>query len=221
MVAVQPVRMENHRVDGLSTAYEERGTGEPVVLIHAGICADWFATLLDESALTGAHRLIRYHRPGYGDSEGSEGPVSVALLAEHCRALLRHLGIARAHVVGHSSGAVVALELALSHRDVVRSLVLLETALLAVPSGPFAARALRRHADGDRAAAVDIWMRGVCGPDYREVFDAALPVRWNAPTPTRSSGRNCRPCGRGRSGRRKPGPSQDPCCSWSASAAAT
>jgi pimeloyl-ACP methyl ester carboxylesterase len=167
--------MDIVRVDGLRTAYEERGTGEPVVLVHAGLCADWFATLAEEPVLTRSYRLVRYHRPGYGDSEGIAGPVTVARLAEHCRALLGHLGIERAHVVGHSSGAVVALELARGHPDLVRSLALLETALLAVPSGPFAARALRAHADGDRAAAVDIWMRGVCGPGYREVFDAVLP----------------------------------------------
>jgi pimeloyl-ACP methyl ester carboxylesterase len=156
----------------LGIAYEECGAGEPVVLIHAGLCADWFAGLPD---LAGSYRLIRYHRAGYGESDRIEGAVTVGRFADHCRALLRHLGIERAHVVGHSSSAVIALQLALDHPEVVRSLALLETALLAVPSGPFAGQAMRAYADGDRAAAVDIWMRGVCGPGYRDVFDAVLP----------------------------------------------
>jgi 3-oxoadipate enol-lactonase len=163
------------RIDGVVYGYEQRGAGEPVVLIHAGLCADWFAPLMDEPALAGAHRLIRYHRAGYGDSDRVGGPVTVAQLAEHCRALLGHLGVARAHVVGHSSSAVIALQLAIDHPDLVSSLSLLETALLAVPSGPFAGPAMRFYADGNRAAAVDTWMRGVCGPGYRDAFEAALP----------------------------------------------
>jgi pimeloyl-ACP methyl ester carboxylesterase len=167
--------MRRAPVDGFEIAYEDRGSGEPVVLIHAGVCADWFANLMDEPALAGAYRLIRYHRAGYGESDRIGGPVTVAQLAAHCRELLRHLGIGRAHIVGHSSSAVIALQLALDHPDAVCSLALLETALLAVPSGPFAGQAIQAYGSGDKAAAVDIWMRGVCGPAYREVFDAVLP----------------------------------------------
>ena len=155
--------------------YEVSGAREPIVLIHAGLCADWFANLLDEPALARAGRLIRYHRPGYGDSARVDGPVTVAGMAEHCHALLGHLGVERAHVVGHSSSAVIALQLAIDHPDRVASLSLLETALLVVPSGPFAGAAMRAFAGGDRAAAVDIWMGGVCGPGYRAVFEAVLP----------------------------------------------
>ncbi|MFC7273035.1 alpha/beta fold hydrolase [Paractinoplanes rhizophilus] len=167
--------MRRIRIDGGEIAYEERGAGPPVVLLHAGVCADWFAGLMAEPALAGAYRLIRCHRPGYGGSDPVEGAVTVARMAEHCRALLRHLGVERAHLVGHSSSAVIALQLAIDHPEVVHSLALLETALLAVPSGSFAGDALRSFAAGNRPEAVDIWMRGVCGPRYREVFDAVLP----------------------------------------------
>jgi pimeloyl-ACP methyl ester carboxylesterase len=164
--------MRRVRTDVAEIAYEERGVGEPVVLLHAGLFADWFANLMDAPALASAYRLIRCHRVGYGDSGRIEGPVTVADLAGHCGALLRSLGIARAHLVGHSSSAVIALQLALDRPDLVGSLTLLETALLAVPSGPFAGSAMRAYRDGDRAAAVDMWMRGVCGAGYRDVFDA-------------------------------------------------
>ena len=156
-------------------AYEERGAGEPVVLVHGGVCADWFATLMDEPALAGAYRLVRYHRAGYGDSDRIDGPVTVAHMADHCAVLLRCLGIERAHLVGHSSGAAIALQLAVDRPDLVGSLALLETALLTVPSGPFAAEAMRAYRDGDRAAAIDRWMRGVCGAGYRDLFDTVLP----------------------------------------------
>jgi pimeloyl-ACP methyl ester carboxylesterase len=161
-------------VDDIRLEYEVRGAGDPVVLVHGGVFADWFAGLAEEPALAG-HRLIRYHRAGYAGSDRHDGPVSIADQAAHCRALLAHLGIARAHVVGHSSGATIALQLALDHPEAVRSLALLETALLTVPSGPFAGDAMRHHRAGDRAAAVDTWMRGVAGADYRAALDRVLP----------------------------------------------
>lgn len=160
---------------GVELDYEVRGSGEPVVLIHAGVCADWFRGLVEEPALVGRYRLVRYHRVGYAGSSRVEGAVGVADQAAHCRSLLRHLGIGRAHVVGHSSSANMAMQLALDAPATVGSLALLETALLAVPTGPFGPQALGRYQAGDTAGAVDAWMRGVCGAGYREVLDQALP----------------------------------------------
>jgi pimeloyl-ACP methyl ester carboxylesterase len=163
--------MDRVVVDGVGLEVEDLGAGDPVVLIHAGVCADWFRAL----RLPGPYRVIRYHRAGYAGSDRVDGPLSIAGQAGHCRSLLRHLGIDRAHVVGHSSSATIALQLALDHPDAVQSLALLETALLAVPSGPFAGEAMRAFLAGDRAAAVDTWMRGVCGDGYRAVMDRVLP----------------------------------------------
>lgn len=167
--------MDRIVVEGVGLEMEDHGAGEPVVLIHAGVCADWFKGLRDEPALAGSYRVISYHRAGYAGSDRVEGPFSIRQQAEQCRSLLRPLGTTRAHVVGHSSSAAIALQLALDHPDAVHSLALLETALLAVPSGPFAGDAMRAFLAGDRAAAVDIWMRGVCGADYRAVMDRVLP----------------------------------------------
>lgn len=167
--------MDRIVADGISLEVEDRGVGEPVVLIHGGVCADWFKGLRDEAALAGSYRVIRYHRAGYAGSDRVAGALTIQQQAGHCRSLLRHLGIARAHLVGHSSSAAIALQLALDHPDAVHSLALLETALLAVPSGPFAGEAMRAFLDGDRAAAVDIWLHGVCGQDYRTVMDEVLP----------------------------------------------
>src|SRR5262249_43138975 len=138
------------------------------------LCADWFAGLVAEPALAG-HRLVRYHRVGYASSSHVAGPVSIGAQASHCAALLSSLAVGPAHVVGHSSSAAIALQLALDHAEAVRSLVLLETARLAVPAGPFAGAALERHRAGDAEGAVDVWLRGVCGEGYRPVMDQALP----------------------------------------------
>lgn len=160
-----------------------RGSGEPVVLVHAGLFADWFKPLLGEAALVGRYRVVSFHRVGYAGSSRVAGAVSIARQAEHIRALLRHLGIERAHLVGHSSGANIALQLALDAPQQVRSLSLLEPAL---PVGSGDTRLLstrqaavasigERFRAGDKAAAVDGFMRMVAGSSYRATLDHVLP----------------------------------------------
>lgn len=122
-------------VEGAEIEYELHGTGEPVVLIHNGVGVDWNRLLAREPALTG-YRVLLYHRAGYSGSGRPSGAMDFAREAVHCRLLMRQLGIARAHVVGHSSSAMIALRLARDAPEAVRSLALLEPALLAVPSPP-------------------------------------------------------------------------------------
>ena len=100
-------------IDGFEVEYELRGSGEPVVVIHWGVSARWAEPLLAEPILAERYRVLRYHRVGFGGSSRVEGPIGMADHAEHCRLLLRELGIERAHVVGHSSSALIALQLAL------------------------------------------------------------------------------------------------------------
>jgi pimeloyl-ACP methyl ester carboxylesterase len=174
--------MRRAPIDGIELEYELRGTGEPVVLIHAGVCADFFAPLIEQRAFTDRHTVLRYHRTGYAGSDRLPGAVGFERQAEHCRALMRHAGIERAHVVGHSSSASMALQLALDAPDVVQSLALLDPARPAVPSAlhlelvkTVVEPALERYAAGDKPGAVDIWMSGVCGPGYRAALERALP----------------------------------------------
>jgi pimeloyl-ACP methyl ester carboxylesterase len=172
-------RMDRAALEGIELEYETRGAGEPVVLIHPGHFADWFAPLLDEPALTDRYRLVSYHRVGCAGSSHMAGAVSLAQQAAHCRSLMRHLGIERAHVVGHSSSGNIALQLALDAPDAVHSLALLEPALMSVPSAQtsraFVGTAVQLNRAGDKAGAVDTFLRGVCGPAYRAVLDQALP----------------------------------------------
>jgi pimeloyl-ACP methyl ester carboxylesterase len=179
--AARPLSRAN--VDGLELEYETRGSGEPVVLVHAGIFADWFKPLVDEPALTSRYRVVSYHRVGYAGSSRVAGPVSIAQQAAHLRALMRQLGIERAHVVGHSSGGNIALQLALDAPEMVHSLVLMEPALPVTTLGPermLATRAamapvFEAFRAGDKARAVDGFMRGVSGPGYRAVLEQLLP----------------------------------------------
>jgi 3-oxoadipate enol-lactonase len=170
--------MERAALQGVELEYEIRGNGEPVVLIHPGHFADWFAPLLDEPALINHFRVLGYHRAGCADSSHT-GPLSLAQHATHCESIMRHLGIGRAHVVGQSSGGNVALQLALDSPEAVHSLAILEPALYSVPSAArsraFVEAAVQLYSTGDKAGAIDTFLRGVCGPDYRPMLDRALP----------------------------------------------
>jgi pimeloyl-ACP methyl ester carboxylesterase len=159
--------------------YEVLGSGEPLVLMHAGLCADWFRPLVDEPALAD-RRLIRYHRVGYAGSSHLPGAVSLADQARHCLALMDHLGVDRAHLAGHSSSADIAMQVALDAPERVASLALLEPALMPVPSRAewgrtTAAPAIDRFRSGDHAGAVDAWMQGVAGEDYAATMNRVLP----------------------------------------------
>jgi pimeloyl-ACP methyl ester carboxylesterase len=173
------VRVERATVDGVVLEYEIVGVGEPVVLIHGVLIADAFRPLMAEESLIGRYRLIGYHRRGYAGSERVTGPVSVERQAADCRALLEELGVNRAHLVGHSYGGAIALQLALDAPEVVHSLALLEPALFLGGSGQSyretVARSRQEYADGDPATVVDGFLRSRMGAAYRSFVEPAVP----------------------------------------------
>lgn len=173
--------MEIATVNGVQLEYEVRGTGEPVLLISP-VLADGFVPLLTEGALADHHQLIRYHKRGWVGSTHTPGPVSVADHAGDAAALLDHLGVRRAHVVGHSSGAAVGAQLALDRPEVVHTLALLELSLLSVPSAPAffeqAGPAFEAYAAGDHEAAIASFLSVVSGLEWaacRAVLEAQVP----------------------------------------------
>jgi pimeloyl-ACP methyl ester carboxylesterase len=170
--------LERASTDGAELEYEVSGTGEPVVFIHGAFIADTFRPLLAEPSLAGRYRLILYHRRGYAGSSRASGPVSVARQAGDCRALLRHLEVERAHVVGHSYGGAIALQLALDTPGVAYSLVLLEPALMVGASAQgyrqSLARAVERYREAGAAVVVDEFLQARW-PGYRAALDRALP----------------------------------------------
>jgi pimeloyl-ACP methyl ester carboxylesterase len=152
--------------------YEERGTGEAVYLVHAGVFSSWFSPLFAERALDG-FRLIRPIRPGYGGVDAPDEPKSLAAHARSCAALLRKLGVERAHWVGHSSSCCIGLQMALDDPELVASLVLFEPAkpsgaVRAAHASTYVGPSLQAAGRGAVAEAFDLFMRGVGGADYRQ-----------------------------------------------------
>ena len=149
--------MEKATLNGVELQYEVTGSGEPVLFISPGPITDGFLPLVNEEALA-RFRLIRYRQRRIGSGTNGDAAMSFVQHAADAAALLGHLGIARAHIAGHSTGADIALQLAADRPDLVHTLALLEPLLLFVPGAPAflekAAPALTAYAAGDRAEAM-------------------------------------------------------------------
>lgn len=110
-------------VNGVHMYYEVYGEGSPLVLLHGGVMTIEldFAALLPE--LVARHTVVAVEMQGHGRTADTGRAITPAALASDVVGLLDHLGIDRAHMLGHSLGGGVALELAVSHPDRVRSIV--------------------------------------------------------------------------------------------------
>ena len=163
--------MQRVELNGVEVEYELTGDGEPVVLLHARPFVLWYLPLIE--VLRDA-RVLRYRREA-----PTTRPWSVEDDARLCTSLLAHVGMDRPHVVGHSYGGIVALELARQNASALRSTALFEPApvgLLAPDeaehrAGPLAATA---RADGP-GIAMDRFLRAVCDNDGPEALDELVP----------------------------------------------
>jgi 3-oxoadipate enol-lactonase len=117
--------MTKIEINGALLAYDDTGSGTPVVLLHAGI-ADRRMWREQLPALATRHRVIALDLRGYGESELPPAPF-----AHHddVVALLDALDLPRAALVGCSFGGAVAVDTALAYPDRVDALALFGTAV--------------------------------------------------------------------------------------------
>jgi pimeloyl-ACP methyl ester carboxylesterase len=121
--------MSHFTHDGVEIAFLDQGEGEPIVLVHGfasnkevnWVLPGWVSTL------TGAgRRVIALDNRGHGASAKLYDPAAYhsSIMAEDVRALIDHLGLPRADLMGYSMGARIVAFLALAHPGRVRSAVL-------------------------------------------------------------------------------------------------
>ena len=122
-MSITPTATGYADVNGLHLYYETYGSGAPLVLLHGGMLTiDLnFASLIPTLAQT--HTVIGVEMQGHGRTANIDREITYPNLASDIVALLDHLGIERAAVLGHSMGGGVALELAVSHPDRVSAIV--------------------------------------------------------------------------------------------------
>src|SRR3954469_11779035 len=122
-----PSNMTYADVNGLQLYYEEHGSGDPLVLLHGGIHAgEMFGAILPQ--LAEGRRVIAVDLQGHGHTADIDRPLRPELMAGDIAALIEHLGLERADVMGYSLGGLVALRTAIQHPERVRRLVLVSVA---------------------------------------------------------------------------------------------
>lgn len=128
IVSAQPTPTTGYApVNGLKMYYEVHGSGEPVVLLHGAfmtITNNWTGWIAE---LAKTRKVIAVEMQGHGRTADIERDISGANLADDVAALLDHLKIPKADLIGYSMGGGVALQCAIRHPDKVRKVVVISS----------------------------------------------------------------------------------------------
>jgi pimeloyl-ACP methyl ester carboxylesterase len=125
VVAKEPRAMAKAKfadVNGQHIFYSVHGAGKPLILLHGGVDPDSFGSNLPE--LAKGRQVIAVHLQAHGRTPDTDRPLRCETLGDDVAALIGHLKLGKADVMGYSLGADVALQTAIRHPDVVDRLVL-------------------------------------------------------------------------------------------------
>jgi pimeloyl-ACP methyl ester carboxylesterase len=117
----EPMRKGSAKVNGTSLYYEISGAGFPLVLLSGGGTLDRRAWDDQVEVFAKFYRVLRYDIRGIGRSARPSAPFSHS---QDLYALLTHLGIKKAHILGLSFSGAIAIDFALEHPDMVDHLIL-------------------------------------------------------------------------------------------------
>ena len=150
--------------NGVRTYWEVEGAGEPLLLLHGGLCA---IETLDglRRELADRYRVYLPERRGHGRTPDVDGPYSYGLFAEDTIGFMQAVGLSRAHLLGFSDGATVALLVALRRPGLVDTLVHIGQPV---------------NLDGIQPELRDVLSlatmpQGMLPPVLRELYEAASP----------------------------------------------
>lgn len=134
----------NAAIAGTSIQYDVRGSGPPVLFLHAFplTLRMWDA---QARALEGTHQVVRFDARGFGGTPPGDGLLTMERIADDAIALLDHLGLSKAIVCGISMGGYAVFALMRRHPERVKGLVLADTRT--APDSPEAKR--NRSAQSD------------------------------------------------------------------------
>lgn len=114
------------KVNGLELYYQIHGTGEPLVLLHGGLgSTEMFGPILPQ--LAQGRQVIAVDLQAHGRTADIDRPIRYEFMADDIAALIRHLGLEQADLMGYSLGAGTALQTAIQHPQLVRRLVVIST----------------------------------------------------------------------------------------------
>ena len=150
-------------VNGIELAYQLHGDGEPLVLLHGGFGSlEMFGP--NVAALAAGRQVIGVDLQSHGRTPAVDRPMRFETMADDIAALIRHLGLERADVMGFSLGGGVALRTAIQHPDAVDRLVLVSTPFKREGWYPEMVAGFDPMGPGDRGAdEADPHVRGLPG----------------------------------------------------------
>lgn len=161
--------MPKTHANGIDIYYEVDGSGAPLILI-AGLGYDSWMWHKMVPGLAAHFQVVVFDNRGAGKTDKPAGPYTAQMLADDTAGLMDGLGIARAHVMGHSMGGFVAQAMALDYPDRIDNLVLSATTFGGPRHIPVTPEALAVLTD-TTADPIERLRRGIvisCTPGFAE-----------------------------------------------------
>ncbi len=160
-------------VNDIQLYYERHGHGPPALLIHGlgSSCRDWE---LQVPVFAREYGVITVDVRGHGQSDKPPGPYSIAQFSDDIAALIQALDAAPAHVIGVSMGGMIVFQLGLDHPELVRSLIIVNSAPSFKPRGlgekwQAQQRLLMARLLGMKKVGEILSKRMFPGPDYADI----------------------------------------------------
>jgi len=180
-------------VNGIKMYYEDKGQGPALVFVH-GLGENAFSWHFQTDFFCKTFRTIAMDLRGHAQTEDGEQTITLDLFASDVIALLDHLGIPKAHFIGHSMGGVILQEIARLYPERMQTIILSSTAGYFVEPANSQNLALRL----DRIDTLPMSEIGLivaqlaCAPDFQqrnpEVFDEIKRTfQQNRPKPYREA----------------------------------
>jgi 3-oxoadipate enol-lactonase len=162
--------------NGVTIAYHETGSGEPLLLLHGGESNkgqyEGFVPFLSD----GIH-AISYDQRDTGDTVNPAQPYTLKELADDAVGLMDALGFEKAHVMGVSYGGMLTLQIGLHHPDRVQSLIVGAAPYsINAPRSPFAQRLVEMPLEERKKHMIDVVLspKGQQNPDMMAALGRAL-----------------------------------------------
>lgn len=111
------------QANGLNMYYEEYGSGEPLVLVHASLATgvgNWKAFV---PYLSTHFRLIMPDLRGHGKTDNPQGEIRLPILTDDVAAFIKALNLASPFLCGWSGGGDIALDIGIRYPDLVKAMV--------------------------------------------------------------------------------------------------
>lgn len=161
--------LKKENIEGLTQAFIDEGEGQPLLLIHGSLCDHRYWRWQEPDLTASCRVIIPSLRHFWPITEPQSEGFSAEQHADDLVALLKHLDIKKAHILGHSRGAAVAVRMAQQSPEHVASLILADPGLRSQDeletSIYWKSNALNMIASGDIDDGLELFIDSVSGQD--------------------------------------------------------